>query len=52
MYVGVPCVIGANGIEKIVEISMDKAETAMFAKSVEAVEGLVSACKEIDNTLA
>jgi len=52
MYVGVPCIIGANGIEKIVEITMDKAENAMFAKSVEAVEGLVSACKEIDGTLA
>ena len=52
MYVGVPTVIGAGGVEKVVEISLDKTEKAMFDKSVEAVKGLVEACKGIDPTLA
>ena len=39
IYVGVPTVIGAGGIEKVVEISLDKAEKAMFDKSVELGEG-------------
>ena len=52
MYVGVPTVIGANGIEKIIEIEMDKDETAMFNSSVNAVKGLVEACKSIDSSLA
>jgi len=51
-YVGVPTVIGAGGIERVVEISMDKTERAMFDKSVDAVKGLVEACKGIDSTLA
>ena len=52
MYVGVPTIIGAAGIERIVEISLDKAEKAMFDKSVDAVKGLVEACKGIDSSLA
>lgn len=52
MYVGVPTIIGAKGIEKIVEIQMSKDEQAMFDKSVDAVKGLVEACKGIDDTLA
>ncbi|MBP1805337.1 malate dehydrogenase [Rubellimicrobium aerolatum] len=52
MYVGVPTVIGAGGIEKVIEISMDDAEQAMFQKSVDAVKGLVDACKGIDASLA
>lgn len=51
-YVGVPTVIGAGGIERVVEISMDKDEQAMFDSSVSAVKGLVEACKGIDTTLA
>ena len=51
-YVGVPTVIGAGGIEKVVEINLNKDEQAMFDNSVDAVKGLVSACKEIDGTLA
>ena len=50
-YVGVPTVIGAGGIERIVEITLDKDEQAMFDKSVEAVRGLVEACKGIDENL-
>jgi malate dehydrogenase len=41
IYVGVPTVIGAGGIERVVEIALDKGERAMFDKSVEAVRGLV-----------
>jgi len=52
MYVGVPTVIGAKGIEKIVEIELDKSEKAMLDKSIEAVKGLVEACKGIDSSLA
>ena len=51
-YVGVPVVIGANGVETIVEITLDDAEKAMFAKSVASVHGLIEACKGINPTLA
>ncbi|MGD1927164.1 MAG: malate dehydrogenase [Paracoccaceae bacterium] len=51
MYLGVPCIIGEVGIEKIVEIELDKAEQAMLQKSIDAVSGLVEACKGIDSTL-
>jgi len=52
IYVGVPTVIGAGGIEKVVEISLNKDEKAMLDKSIEAVQGLVEACKGIDSDLA
>ncbi|HSF92840.1 MAG TPA: malate dehydrogenase [Paracoccaceae bacterium] len=52
MYVGVPTVIGAGGIEKVIEIDLNKEEQAMFDKSVDAVNGLVAACKGIDASLA
>jgi malate dehydrogenase len=52
MYVGVPTVIGANGIERIADIKLTRDEQAMFDKSVEAVKGLVAACKAIDPSLA
>jgi len=51
-YVGVPTVIGAGGIEKVIEISLNKDEQAMFNKSVDAVKGLVAACKGIDGSLS
>ena len=50
-YVGAPTVIGAGGIERIVNIKLNKEEQAMFDKSVDAVKGLVAACKEIDPSL-
>ena len=52
MYVGVPVILGAGGVERLVEIQMTEDETAMFQKSVDAVKGLVAACKAIDPTLA
>jgi malate dehydrogenase len=47
MYVGVPSVIGAGGIERVIEIDLNKAEQKMFDKSVESVKGLCDACSEI-----
>jgi len=52
LYVGVPAVIGAGGVEKIIEFPMDDGEKAMFAKSVDSVKGLLEACKAIDASLA
>jgi malate dehydrogenase len=52
MYVGVPTVIGAGGIERIANIEMSKDEKAMFDSSVSAVKGLMEACIGIDESLA
>ncbi len=40
-YVGVPCVLGAGGVEKIIEFKLDEEEQAMFDNSVAAVKGLI-----------
>lgn len=47
IYVGVPVVIGARGVERIVEVELDPQERAMFEKSVASVEGLMEACLKI-----
>ena len=52
LYVGVPVVIGAGGVERIVEITLDEAEKAMFEKSVASVSTLIEACKGINPALA
>jgi len=52
LYVGVPIQIGANGVEKVVEIELNKDEQEMFDHSVDSVKGLVEACKKIDPSLA
>ncbi len=52
LYVGVPALIGANGVEKIVEVKFDETEKAMFDKSVASVTGLIDACKQIQPALA
>ena len=52
MYVGVPTVIGAGGVERIANIKLTSDEQAMFDKSIDAVKGLVAACKTIDPSLA
>jgi malate dehydrogenase len=44
MYVGVPTVIGAGGVERVIEIDLNKAEQKMFEKSVASVQGLCEAC--------
>src|SRR5205809_3412107 len=47
LYVGVPVVIGAGGIERIVEITLDPAEKAAFDASCTAVKGLVDIAKKM-----
>jgi malate dehydrogenase len=52
LYVGVPVVIGAKGVERIVELELNAAEREMFDKSAAAVKGLVDACQKISPELA
>lgn len=52
IYVGVPVIIGAGGVERVVEVKLDASEKAMLDKSIDAVKGLVAACKGIDPSLA
>ena len=47
MYVGVPCVIGARGVERVVEIKLNPDEKKMFNNSVRAVKGLIRAIQKI-----
>jgi len=51
LYVGVPCVLGAGGVEKIVEIALNDEAKQNFQVSVDAVKELLEACKQIDGTL-
>ncbi|OFW81182.1 MAG: malate dehydrogenase [Alphaproteobacteria bacterium RIFCSPLOWO2_01_FULL_40_26] len=44
-YIGVPAIIGKNGVEKIVEIKLNAQELTMFNRSVEAVKKLVDEVK-------
>jgi malate dehydrogenase len=52
LYVGVPAVIGANGVEEIIEIELDGEAKTNLQVSVDAVKELLVACKGIDSTLA
>ncbi len=52
LYVGVPCIIGAGGVEKIVEIELNDEAGANFQVSVDAVKELLEACKAIDGSLS
>ncbi|HKX89632.1 MAG TPA: malate dehydrogenase, partial [Sphingopyxis sp.] len=52
LYVGVPVLIGANGVEKVVEIELDDADKAGLQVSVDAVKELLDACKALDPSLA
>ena len=52
LYVGVPVVLGAKGVERVVEVEFTSAERSMFEKSVASVESLVEACKKIAPNLA
>ncbi|RZF63124.1 malate dehydrogenase [Sphingomonas populi] len=51
LYVGVPVVIGAGGVEQIVEIALSDEAKANLDVSVEAVKELLVACKAIDPSL-
>ena len=52
LYVGVPVIIGANGVEKVVEIELSAEAKANLQVSVDAVKELLVACKGIDSSLA
>jgi malate dehydrogenase len=52
LFIGVPIVIGAGGVERIVEVEFSGEEKARFEKSVASVRGLVEACKGINASLA
>jgi malate dehydrogenase len=47
LYMGVPVVIGAAGVEKIVKIELDASEKAMLDKSAAAVRELIEASKKL-----
>ena len=47
LYVGVPVVIGAKGVERVVELQLTKTERKNFDRSVSAVQGLVEVCKKV-----
>ena len=51
IYAGVPVIIGANGVEKVIEINLEKKEKEDFNKSIEAVRELINAAIKIDPTL-
>ena len=48
LYVGAPTVIGAGGVERVVELQLTGTEKKMLQHSVDAVKGLVEACKKLD----
>jgi malate dehydrogenase len=52
LYVGVPTVIGAKGIERVVELELTAEEKTALAKSADAVKGLIDACKKLEPKLA
>src|SRR4051812_4970239 len=52
LFIGVPIVIGAGGVERVLEVEFNADEKAMFDKSVASVRGLVDACKGINTALA
>ena len=51
LYVGVPVIIGKDGIEKIVELNLSEAEKKNLNNSINAVQDLFDAAKKIDNSL-
>ncbi len=51
LYVGVPVVIGAGGVEQVIEIALDDKAKAGLQVSVDAVKDLLAACKAIDGSL-
>jgi malate dehydrogenase len=45
--IGVPCIIGKNGIEEIVKINLNDTEKALFSKSADAVRGMNADLKSV-----
>ena len=52
LYAGVPVIIGASGVEKVVELKLSDEEKIGFDKSIKALKDLYSAAKKIDTTLS
>jgi malate dehydrogenase len=52
LYVGVPVVIGGGGVERIVELNLERDEKASFGASVEAVRGLIDIARKMRETQA
>ena len=52
LYAGVPVIIGASGVEKIIELDLNNVEKEGFKKSIKAVEDLFNAAKKIDYSLS
>ncbi|KPF75483.1 malate dehydrogenase [Blastomonas sp. AAP25] len=52
LYVGVPVIIGAGGVEQIVEIELDDEAKGNLQVSVDAVKELLDACRKLDSSLA
>ena len=50
LYAGVPIIIGKNGVEKVVELTLDKEEKINFEKSIKAVKELYTAATRIDSS--
>jgi malate dehydrogenase len=48
LYLGVPCMLGENGLERIIEVELDKAEKAALEASAEAVRSTVAALKALE----
>ncbi|MED5531394.1 MAG: malate dehydrogenase, partial [Pseudomonadota bacterium] len=51
IYVGVPTIIGKNGVERIIEIELNDAEAKYFDASVDSVKKLINDSQKIDPTL-
>ena len=51
LYAGVPVIIGSKGVEKVIELKLNKEEKENFKKSIEAVKELFNAAKKIDSSL-
>ena len=52
LYVGLPCVIGEKGVERVVELNLTDDEKAGLGKSADSVRGLIDACKKLEPKLA
>jgi len=51
LYAGVPVIIGSEGVEKIVELKLDKEEKKNFENSIKSVQDLFYAAQKIDPNL-
>lgn len=52
LYVGAPALIGARGVERVVNVRLNKSERKMFMHSVQAVQALIAECQKLEPELA